>query len=147
MSGHPIDLKFELSKIVAAVKGATTKWHDLGLHLELSEDTLGIIASDNKGDAEGCLRTMLSKWLHNDTEASWEKLAKALGAMGEYVIAANIRRNLLTTSVATLREPAEISNDDKTCMLLALIPCIDCTSIDKIKFLSAMFTLTIMLQV
>jgi hypothetical protein len=34
---------------------------------------------------------MLSKWLDYDPEASWDKLANALNAMGKNTIAANIR--------------------------------------------------------
>jgi hypothetical protein len=34
---------------------------------------------------------MVSKWLDYDPEASWDKLANALNAMGKNTIAANIR--------------------------------------------------------
>jgi hypothetical protein len=34
---------------------------------------------------------MLSKWLDYDSEASWDKLANALNAVGKNTIAANIR--------------------------------------------------------
>ena len=80
--------KLDLKAAVVAVKDVT-KWYDLGLQLGLPESTLYLIATHP--DIEGRLRTMLSKWLRSDTEASWEKLADALSIIGEKVAAENIR--------------------------------------------------------
>ena len=56
----------------------------------------------------------MSKWLRVDIQASWEKLANALTAMGENVIAANIKSKFVT---AVTLPVAEISDNDKTCTL------------------------------
>ena len=40
-----------------------TSYYDLGLHLGLSARTLDIIAKDNAGDVESCLRECLKAWL------------------------------------------------------------------------------------
>ena len=40
-----------------------TSYYDLGLHLGLSPRTLDIIAKDNAGDIESCLRECLKAWL------------------------------------------------------------------------------------
>ena len=113
MSDRPSDLTdFKLQTIVTAVKDVITDWHDLGLQLGLPEPVLKLIGSDP--DIEGHLRTMLSKWLDYDPEASWDKLASALDTIGKNAIAANIRSKFVTT---ILPAPiAEISSDDKTCM-------------------------------
>ena len=40
-----------------------TSYYDLGLHLGLSTRTLDIIAKDNAGDVNSCLRECLKAWL------------------------------------------------------------------------------------
>ena len=40
-----------------------TSYYDLGLHLGLSSPTLDIIAKDNTGDVNSCLRKCLKAWL------------------------------------------------------------------------------------
>ena len=40
-----------------------TDYYDLGLHLGLSARTLDIIANDNAGNVESCLRECLKAWL------------------------------------------------------------------------------------
>ena len=95
-SGDP--KKPELKDLVLAVKGVVN-WHDLGLQLGLPEPTLALIASHP--DIEGHLRMMLSKWLQFDPEASWEKLATALGKIGQNAIAAGVRTLFMSVTVPT----------------------------------------------
>ena len=40
-----------------------TSYYELGLHLGLSPPTLNIIAKDNAGDVNSCLRECLKAWL------------------------------------------------------------------------------------
>ena len=89
MSDRADDIKFEMKNIIVALKDAIAEWHDLGIHLSLPESILKLIGSSP--DIEGHLRMMVSKWLDRDPEASWDKLANALNAMGKNTIAANIR--------------------------------------------------------
>ena len=100
MSDRPSDsdLKLELKDVVLAVK-EVAEWYDLGLQLGLPDATLALIAQHP--DYEGHRRMMLSKWLQSDTEASWEKLAKALDAIDKRVIAANIRRQFIVPAQST----------------------------------------------
>lgn len=123
MSDRPSDIKPDLHNVLRAVKDVVTKWFNLGLNLGLSDTTLGVVRSNYPQDAESCLRAMVSKWLSSDTQASWEKLVNALTTMEENVIAANIRRNYIIMTAATLDVPvqAEISDDDKTCTLIILL--------------------------
>ena len=109
MSDRPKDLEFKFKYIVTAVRDAITEWHQLGLELDLPESDLKLIGSSP--DIEGHLRMMLSKWLDYDPEASWDKLANALNAMGKNAIAANIRSKYVRTTTPV----ADNSKNDKTC--------------------------------
>ena len=60
----------------------TTKWFDLGLYLGLFHDDLEIIEENYPRDARRCLRKCLAKWLTDDIEATWDKLAIAAGKVG-----------------------------------------------------------------
>ena len=89
MSEVPDDTDFKLRLIVTALRDVNTEWYDLGIYLDLPEHILKPIGSNP--DVEGRLRMMVSKWLGYDPQASWDKLAAALNAMGKNTIAANIR--------------------------------------------------------
>ena len=60
----------------------TGKWHDIGLELLdiKDEQVLKTIKIDNPGDAEKCTDEMLQSWLDRSTDATWDKLIKALRA-------------------------------------------------------------------
>ena len=68
----------------------TIKWFDLGLYLGLFHNDLKIIEDNYPRDAERCLRECLAKWLTDDTEATWDKLAIAAGEVGDTSVAENI---------------------------------------------------------
>ena len=116
MSDRPKDLEFKLKYIVTAVRDAISEWHQLGLQLDLPESDLKLIGSSP--DTEGHLRMMLSKWLDYDPEASWDKLANALNAMGKNAIAANIRSKCVGATPATTPLVADNSKNDKPCMYI-----------------------------
>ena len=61
----------------------TKKWIDLGLYLGLFYTDLKTIEDNYPRDAERCLRECLAKWLTDDIEATWDKLAIAAGEVGE----------------------------------------------------------------
>ena len=65
----------------------TTKWINLGLYLGLIHDDLKIIEDNYPRDAKRCLRECLAKWLTDDNEATWDKLAIAAGEIGETSVA------------------------------------------------------------
>ncbi|XP_019857379.1 PREDICTED: uncharacterized protein LOC109585696 [Amphimedon queenslandica] len=69
----------------------TTKWFDLGLYLGLIHDDLKIIEDNYPRNAERCLRECLAKWLKEDIEATWDKLAIAVGEVGDTTVADYIR--------------------------------------------------------
>ena len=65
----------------------TIKWFDLGLYLGLSYNDLKTIEHNYLRDAEWCLKECLAKWLTDDIEATWDKLAIAAGEVGEISVA------------------------------------------------------------
>ena len=97
MSERPTSASdLELKDLVIALRDLV-ECHALGLQLGLPESTLKLI---DKHPAEDHLRMMLSEWLQYDPEASWEKLATTLNKLGKNAIAANVRREFLS-SVST----------------------------------------------
>ena len=68
----------------------TVKWFDLGLYLGLIHTDLKIIEENYSQDARRCLRECLAKWLTDDIEATWDKLAIAVDEVGETSVATYI---------------------------------------------------------
>ena len=80
----------DLVDIVRVLKDGsfqTIKWFDLGLYLGLIHNDLKVIETNYPRDAERCLRECLAKWLTDDIEATWNKLAIAVGEVGETSVA------------------------------------------------------------
>ena len=80
----------DLVDIVRVLKDGsfqTIKWFDLGLYLGLIHNDLKVIETNYPRDAERCLRECLAKWLTDDIEATWSKLAIAVGEVGETPVA------------------------------------------------------------
>ena len=81
------EIQNELSEVTAA------KWHHLGIQLEIPPATLSTIESDHPRDAQRCMTEVITRWLRNAPEHSWEKLTEALEAMGGYkVLVEKLRR-------------------------------------------------------
>ena len=64
-------------------------WYNLGTKLRLPDYQLGEIWRDHTGTVQQ-RQEMISKWLAYDTEASWNKLARALEEMGMHVVAKEV---------------------------------------------------------
>ena len=58
------------------------KWYELGIQLDFKASHLDVIADDHPHKAERAKIRLISEWLQNDREASWDKLAAALRQMG-----------------------------------------------------------------
>ena len=96
----------ELKELVIALRDEADWWYDIGLQLDLPEVTLNMIATHPV--IRDRLRIMLSNWLQNDLEASWEKLVFVLDILGKNVTAANIRQRF--ASFSTDLTPQLITN-------------------------------------
>ena len=62
-------------------------WYFLGLQLGVSEDKLDVIERNYPRDNDLCKVKMFGTWLRVDTSATYEKLARALVAVGKGNIA------------------------------------------------------------
>ena len=63
---------------------------ELGIYLGIKPRRISALKSNNNGNADGMLSAILSEWLNNDGEKSWEKLAKALRNLGHSLMADKI---------------------------------------------------------
>ena len=60
------------------------KWEDIGIQLDIDDDLLVKVKSDNHGDSKNCLREMLRIWVKKvDPQPSWTDLAEALKVLEE----------------------------------------------------------------
>ena len=69
-------------------------WHSVGLELGLEDVTLRIIEHNHPRDLNGAKIDMLSTWLDQDVDATYEKLAKALVAVGEEICAEKLANKI-----------------------------------------------------
>ena len=92
---HPIDLDDHVSvlELLDKCRFPVKRWHDLGLRLGLSGNTLDIIERNHPFDIERCLDECLSLWLRrvdnvdNRGGATWDSLSTALRSMKEIAVA------------------------------------------------------------
>ena len=55
-----------------------TSWREIGIQLDLTNETLSIIQEDYPRNVKRCCSVMLMEWLEVDTNASWQKLFDAI---------------------------------------------------------------------
>ena len=58
------------------------KWYKLGVQLDFKKGRLDIIKANHPNDVEGAKLELVSEWLNNDPDKSWDKLASALRQIG-----------------------------------------------------------------
>ena len=58
------------------------KWYKLGVQLDFKKGRLDIIKANHPIDVEGAKMELVSEWLNNDPDKSWDKLASALRQIG-----------------------------------------------------------------
>ena len=58
------------------------KWYKLGVQLDFKRSRLDIIKADHPNNVEGAKIKLVSEWLDNDPDKSWDKLASALRQIG-----------------------------------------------------------------
>ena len=85
-----------IKKVAAACSLQPDIWRDLGIEL-LGEDAtteLDVIKANNADDVMKCCAKMLSLWLQQQTEASWNQLIEALVQVKLNRIAKEIKTGL-----------------------------------------------------
>ena len=55
-----------------------TNWKEIGIQLEIENESLHIIEKDNFYKTKDCCNVMWQKWLEKDTDATWDKVIKIL---------------------------------------------------------------------
>ena len=88
-----------------------TEWEELGLHLGLSMAAIMEIRSIPGGVGEKRI-VMMSKWLHSDLEATWNKLAKALLKMNYKVLSTQIRKKFCSSDTEVVGSPAQAVQEE-----------------------------------
>ena len=67
-----------------------TVWYRLGLQLGVRADDLDVIDKNYPRETDMCKVKMFSKWLKSDTNPNYEKLIKALAAVGKRSLAESV---------------------------------------------------------
>ena len=71
-----------------------TEWYSLGIQLDIKTEDLNQIGRDHSGDAERCKTEVVSFWLRNTQERTWDRLAQAVDEMGKHAnLAQTLREN------------------------------------------------------
>ena len=119
MSERP-KLQLEQLKDVVLVLNDVTEWYRLGLQLGLPVHMLDAIKA-LRLSVQNSMLDMVHRWLSYDPEASWEKLAKALDAIAERVVAENIRRQFLGAVAAAAQNLDDEPETRKYCNKHSLV--------------------------
>ena len=78
-------MEFDARTIIEKLN-EVTEWHALGIQLKVPPSTLCTIEQDWPRDAKRRKSEMVNAWLRQDSDASWEKLARALSTVGYQVL-------------------------------------------------------------
>ena len=84
----------ELKVLLRELRKVASEWEDIGIELDIEEQYLRHIKSDNIGDSKACLREMLRVWLRCVAPPPlWSSMANALDTLGHHDTAAHLRLN------------------------------------------------------
>ena len=82
----------ELKELLRELRKIANEWEDIGIELDIAEERLMQIKSDNAGECKARLREMLRVWLsHVSPPPSWSALADTLDTLGHEDLAAHLR--------------------------------------------------------
>ena len=71
--GTPLELRYLVNALVRV-----PEWFGLGLQLGVAEHVLKTIDQDHRGQTDRCKSAMLSEWLKNGLDHSWERVDTAV---------------------------------------------------------------------
>ena len=104
--------RYVIKEVAAACAYQPDVWRDLGIEL-LGKDgvaELDVIKANNTDDVTKCCSKMLSLWLQQQTEASWNQLIEALEQVKLNRIAKEIKKGLkLPTEMADTIQAKKIT--------------------------------------
>ena len=70
-----------MKHVFNAIKGVI-QWYQLGVQLNVDSCRLDVIKANHPNDVEGAKMGLITEWLNNDPDKSWDKLASALRQIG-----------------------------------------------------------------
>ena len=73
--------ELSFKQVFNAIKGVI-QWYQLGVQLDLEKSRLEIIKANHPNDVVAAKLELVSEWLNNDPDKSWDKLASALRQIG-----------------------------------------------------------------
>ena len=80
----------DLRVVMKELQGVRAKWHNIGVQLGVSVDTLKAIEKQYLNDPSDCLRESLTTWLKSSTPM-WTNIVDALNVVGEVTLAADLK--------------------------------------------------------
>ena len=85
----------ETSLLKGLNKFPPSKWHQLGVQLNIPASTLTTLESNYmlNGGVKRCLTETLVWWYNNTTSASWNQICAALHTVNEEVLAKKVARD------------------------------------------------------
>ena len=73
------EIDLTIRNVFTVTLDIAAEWYNVGTILNISDGTLSKIRHDEGGNANSCLRMMLTEWLKmTDTSPTWSKLADAV---------------------------------------------------------------------
>ena len=70
-----------MKHVFNAIEGVI-KWYQLGVQLNVKTSRLDVIRANHPNDVDGAKMELVTEWLNNDPDKSWDKLASALRQIG-----------------------------------------------------------------
>ena len=87
----------KLKDLVEELHSVVTKWHPIGIQLEVPTSFLKIIARKHKDDSQQAFTELMTEWMEQtDPEPSWAAIVKALRSrsVDEGRLAGIVERNM-----------------------------------------------------
>ena len=78
-----------LKELVQELYAASAQWYTLGIFLRIPHPRLENIQRDRSTSMD-CFVVMLSEWLNNSVQPTWNEVCEALDNIGEPALAAKI---------------------------------------------------------
>ena len=106
----------DLHVVMKELHGVRVKWHNIGVQLGVSVDTLKAIEKQYLNDPSDCLRESLMTWLKSST-SMWTNIVDALNVVDEVRLAADLEHKYCSTQdigATQLHAPIPASPPAKT---------------------------------
>ena len=106
-------------------KGASSKWHDLGLELleQEDEEILHKFKCNNPNNMDECCKEMFQLWLRKSPDATWNQLIQALKEVELNNLAATIEGMLMPTQDTVCASAGKTIIDNNMLKYICILYC------------------------